>query len=533
MALDSFTKDFEFVNMTDYERDDAQANIASVFQLGAMAGAFVTFPIAEKVGRRRAVFFACIVFMLGASLMTGAHGVMGMMIAGRVLAGFGIGSATLTVPVYIAEVAPPSIRGRLVGIFEVTSQSGAMLGFWINYATDQTISDDNSAQWIIPLALQLLPVTLLACGIFFCPESPRWLARNDQFDKTEKVLTYIRGLPADHEFIRNEMEEIRKQVEERSTNKMSKKQQLQKMVSPGTRNRLGVGAFLMFLQSFTGVNIMTYYSPRIFETLGIMGTSTKLFSTGIYGVAKTAGMVLFTVWVVESLGRRKGLICGAFLGALPLFYVGGYVVVADPASRAVEGQIQQDGWGYFAMVCIYLNAFIICATWQGITWTYAAEIFPLDIRMLCVAVTTSSTWIGSFFIARVTPFMITGLGYGTFFVFGGIVILMGIWAFAFVPETKGEISIDASHNVHFSSPLTTVFRPLPRTDGFSLHAAYPQSSVEPTPRTSHPCCGGDGVGWRLRYGKGRRGASDCLAQNRGSAWNSKCVVKVSEDSKLC
>lgn len=441
MALESFEADFGFDEMTEYERDDAQANIASVFQLGAMAGAFVTFPIAEKIGRRLAVIFACLVFMLGASLMAGAGGNLGMMIAGRVFAGFGIGSATLTVPVYIAEIAPPSIRGRLVGIFEVTSQSGAMLGFWINYATDRTISSDKASQWIIPLALQLLPVTLLAGGIFFCPESPRWLAKQDRFDKTEKILVYIRGLPADHEFVRNELEEIRKQVEERSTNKMSKKQQLKKMIAPGTRNRLGVGAFLMFLQSFTGVNIMTYYSPRIFETLGIVGTSTKLFSTGIYGVAKTLGMILFTVWVVENLGRRKGLIWGAFLGALPLFYVGGYVVVADPASRAVEGTVQQDGAGYFAMVCIYLNAFIICATWQGITWTYAAEIFPLDIRMLCVAFTTAATWLGSFFIARVTPFMITGLGYGTFFVFGGVVILMGIWAFLCVPETKGKFRI--------------------------------------------------------------------------------------------
>lgn len=193
----------------------------------------------------------------------------------------------------------------------------------------------------------------------------------------------------------------------------------------------------MFLQSFTGVNIMTYYSPRIFETLGVTGTSTKLFSTGIYGVAKTLGMFLFAFWVVEKVGRRGGLIWGAVIGCLPLFYVGGYVLRADPATNAVEGNIQQTGWGYFAMVCIYLNAFVICATWQGITWAYAAEIFPLDIRMMCVAISTASTWLGSFIVARATPYMITDLGYGTFFMFGGFLILMGVWSFFFVPETKG------------------------------------------------------------------------------------------------
>ncbi|KLU82161.1 quinate permease, partial [Magnaporthiopsis poae ATCC 64411] len=241
----------------------------------------------------------------------------------------------------------------------------------------------------------------------------------------------------DHEYVRNEMAEIRAQVEERSTTHLSRKDQFRKLLARGTRNRVAIGAALMFLQSFTGVNIMTYYSPRIFETLGITGTATKLFSTGIYGVAKMLGMVTFTLFVVEGVGRRKGLIRGSALGCIPLFYVGGYVMRADPLARAGSGNIQQDGWGYLAMVAIYLNAFIICATWQGITWTYAAEIFPLDIRMLCVALTTATTWFGSFVVARATPYMITDLGYGTYFMFGGFVVAMGIWAFCFVPETRG------------------------------------------------------------------------------------------------
>lgn len=86
---------------------------------------------------------------------------------------------------------------------------------------------------------------------------------------------------------------------------------------------------------------------------------------------------------------------------------------------------------------IYFNAFIVCATWQGITWTYASEIFPLDIRMFCVATTTASTWLGSFVVGRATPFMISDLGYGCYFFFSTCLILMALWAFIFVPETKG------------------------------------------------------------------------------------------------
>lgn len=369
--------------------------------------------------------------------MTAAHGNLNMVYGGRAVAGLGIGASSLTVPVYIAETAPPSIRGRLVGIFEIASQGGGMLGFWINYATDQTIDVRKQAQWIIPLALQLFPGVALFFGMFWCPESPRWMARGDNFDAAEKILTKLRGLPSSHPYIMRELGEIRAQVEERSTNHLSRKAQLKKLFQKGTRNRMGIGLALMFLQSFTGVNIITYYAPRIFETLGVPSTSLKLFSTGFYGIAKTLGMITFAFVVVEKVGRRKGLIWGAFLGCIPMWYIGGYVMRADPAAAAARGEVSRDGWGYLAMVCVYVNAFIICATWQGITWTYASEIFPLDIRMLCVALTTADTWLGSFIIARSTPYMISDLGYGAYFFFSSILVSMGVWSFLFVPETKG------------------------------------------------------------------------------------------------
>jgi MFS family permease len=288
---------------------------------------------------------SAMVFLLGGTLMTAANGNLNMIYAGRLVAGLGIGASSLTVPVYISETAPPSIRGRLVGIFEIASQGGGMLGFWINYGTDQHISPNSVAQYVIPLALQLAPGLLLGLGMFFfCPESPRWLARQDNFEAAERVLCNLRGLPSDHEYIMRELGDIRQQVEERSTLNRTKKEQFMKLFQRGTRNRMGIGLALMFLQSFTGVNIITYYgmfeshrsclfslkrssffhshadmltAPRIFETLGITGTSTKLFSTGFYGIAKTLGMCTFTFYVVEKVGRRRGLLWGAALGCIP------------------------------------------------------------------------------------------------------------------------------------------------------------------------------------------------------------------------
>ncbi|KAI8245982.1 Quinate permease [Colletotrichum sp. SAR 10_96] len=210
-----------------------------------------------------------------------------------------------------------------------------MLGFWINYATDQIVANDAKTQWIVPLAFQLVPGVLLFVGMMFCPESPRWLAKGDNYESAERVLAMIQGLSSDQSYIRHEMGEIRTQIEQRSTTKMSKAAKAKKLFQKGVRNRLGIGLALMFLQSFTGVNILMY------------------------------------------------------------------------------------------------------STWQGITWTVCSEIFPLDIRMLCVALTTADTWVGSFIIARTTPYMISDLGYGAYFFFSAILVGMGIWAFAFVPETKG------------------------------------------------------------------------------------------------
>ncbi|KAJ8097181.1 putative quinate permease protein [Lipomyces tetrasporus] len=441
MALDSFRRDFGLVDVSSRERDTLQGNIVSTFQAGTFFGALLTFPLGEKFGRKKAIMMAISIFLVGGSIMTASSGHLGLIYAGRAIAGFGIGSVSLLVPVYIAETSPPSIRGRLVGIFEICSQAGGMCGFWINYIVDRTISDETAVQWQVPLGLQLLPGVLLLAGILWCPESPRWYAKQDRWDDATKTLGWIRMLPADDSFIQQELQDIRAQNLLSSPSpgtKHTKRYYVKRLLQKGTRNRIGIGLLLMAFQNLTGVNIITYYSPRIFETLGITGTSTKLFATGFYGVAKTLGMIIFSVWLVEKLGRRSGLIWGAFVGSLPMWYLGGYVLRADPTGAAARGDTSRDAWGYLAMVCVYLYGLIYCATWQGITWVVCSEIFPIDIRMLCVAITTADQWLWSFIVSRTTPYMITSLGYGTYMFFAALMVCMGFWAWFFVPETKGK-----------------------------------------------------------------------------------------------
>ncbi|KAK1485546.1 quinate permease [Colletotrichum tamarilloi] len=459
MALDSFRRDFDLADSSPTVRDTLQGNIVSTFQAGCFFGALLMFPLAEWLGRKRAIMISALVFLVGGTLMTASHGEIGLLIAGRAIAGLGIGATSLIVPVYISEISPPSIRGRLVGLFEIASQGGGMCGFWVNYAVDRTISDSTQTQWIVPLGLQLLPGVLLFFGIFVCPESPRWLAKNDRWEDATRVLVHVRELPADHDYVSTEISDIKRQVEDGSANRMSKSQMFKRLFEKGSRNRIGIGLLLMACQNLTGVNIITYYSPRIFETLGITGTSTKLFATGFYGIAKTLGMVIFTVWLAEKVGRRNGLIWGAFVGSLPMWYIGGFTFLADPAGEAAAGNTDRNAWGYIAMVCVYLYGLIYCATWQGITWLYCSEVFSLDIRMLCVAITTADQWLWSFIVSRTTPYMITSLGYGTYMFFGALMILMGVWAFFFVPETKG-LTLEDMDLLFMRSMHTTVWTAL-------------------------------------------------------------------------
>jgi hypothetical protein len=130
----------------------------------------------------------------------------------------------------------------------------------INYACDRTISDASQTQWVVPLSLQLVPGALLGLGMLFCPESPRWLARKDRWEEAEAVLCNLRGLPCDDAYIREELSEIRQQVEERTANQMTISEMFKRLFQKGVRNRVGIGLLLMMCQNMTGVNIITYCS---------------------------------------------------------------------------------------------------------------------------------------------------------------------------------------------------------------------------------------------------------------------------------
>ncbi len=253
-----------------------------------------------------------------------------------------------------------------------------MFGFWIPFGVNRNLPV-STTQWIIPFALQLVPGGILFFGMFLCKESPRWLAKTGQWEKSLATLSYVRNLPADHEYIHFEMHEMRAQLEHEAkwAHGSTYLKQFKELGMKGVRNRLAIGMCMMMCQNLTGINAINYYSPIIFKSLGVASTSTSLFATGIYGIVKMCTTIIALVWILDRYGRRKLLVVGGIGASLAMFYIGGYVAVAHPS-----GDAQPTAGGYVAIVMIYIFVIFYCASWNGIVWIYCSEVSSLICTIL-------------------------------------------------------------------------------------------------------------------------------------------------------
>lgn len=214
LALPSFTEEFEFESYEPHDLSLLKANIVSVYQAGAFFGSLFAYGTSYFLGRRRSLLIFSVVFVVGAAMMLGASRErgLGLILAGRVLAGVGVGGASNMTPIYIAELAPPAVRGRLVGIYELGWQIGGLVGFWINYGVNRTLPE-NRTQWLIPFAVQLIPAGILFFGTLWIPESPRWLFSKGRREQAMKVLCWMRHLEPTDMYIREEVSYIDQDLE--------------------------------------------------------------------------------------------------------------------------------------------------------------------------------------------------------------------------------------------------------------------------------------------------------------------------------
>lgn len=258
LALTSFTKEF-FSGMKASEVDLLKANIVSCYQAGAFFGALTAYPFGHYLGRKKGLAIFAAVFIVGAAMMlavTREQG-LGLMYAGRVLAGLGVGAMSNLSPIYCSEISPPAIRGRLVGLYELSWQIGGLVGFWINFGVNQTLPS-NRTQWLIPFAIQLIPAGMLFIGIWFIRESPRWLFSRNRREEGIRNLCWLRDLPAHDVYMAEEIHALDSAIEAQRATIGTGFWEPFKAVIRNKRlaYRLALGCSLFLWQNGTGINSM-------------------------------------------------------------------------------------------------------------------------------------------------------------------------------------------------------------------------------------------------------------------------------------
>ncbi|KAK7031699.1 general substrate transporter [Favolaschia claudopus] len=436
ISLASFKSEFDLTNKSTSDFNFISANIVSVYQAGCFFGAFLGYFTGYFLGRKYGLLLSSAIFMVGAGLQCGANSSTGLaiMYTGRIIVGLGIGIASNLAPIYVAEIAPPAIRGRLIGLYELCWQTGGVIGFWINYGVTQHIPPSHK-QWFIAFAVQFIPGGMLFFGSFFLIESPRWLVSRDRNAAALKNLAKLRNLPEDAPYVVEEYSEIEAAIaHERSLAGAGFFGPVKTVFASKTlRYRILLGSSLFVWQNGTGINAINYYSPTIFRSIGITGSNTGLLTTGVYGIIKLVGALVWLLYLVDTFGRRGVLLLGSIGGAVSMYYIGAYIAIAKPAEHPTT---KVSSGSQSAIAFFYLWTVFYSPTWNGTPWVVGAEMFPQHVRTFTQACQAASNWFWGFIITRFTPQMFTAMGYGVYIFFATLMVVSIPFVYFILPETK-------------------------------------------------------------------------------------------------
>ncbi|KAH0359705.1 quinate permease, partial [Aureobasidium melanogenum] len=437
IALPSFVHEFGFKKMKPAHLALIKANIVTVYQAGAFFGSLLAYASAYYLGRRKSLWVFVTVFMVGAGIMLAAKdGDLAPIYAGRVLAGLGVGGSSMIVPIYISEISPPAVRGRLVGIYELGWQIGGIVGFWINYALSETMASTRR-QWQIPFAVQLIPGGLLLIGSLWLKESPRWLYSKGKREEGLRNLCWIRKLESNDLYIVEEVASIDAALDHQAaTMGLGFSAPFRAVArSRAVQWRFFLGGMLFMWQNGSGINAINYYSPTVFKSIGITGTNTAFFTTGLFGVVKTVMTIIWLLFLIDKLGRRKLLMIGAAGGSVCMWIIGAYLLGTDGKRNGKE----LGPGGIAAVFFFYLWTTFYSPSWNGTPWVINSEMFDSNTRSLGQASAAANNWFWNFIISRFTPQMFLNMGpsgCGVYFFFASMMLISIVFVWFLIPETK-------------------------------------------------------------------------------------------------
>ncbi|KAK7684535.1 hypothetical protein QCA50_012482 [Cerrena zonata] len=371
-----------FNQITGHPDATQQGLIVGCLLLGAFASNIYVGSLADWVGRRKAIIVGCLVFLLGGGIQTGAQNIH-YMYGGRFLAGMGIGMLAMLAPLYQAEIAHPSIRGRLTTLQQFMLGIGALIASFIGYGCFHGLS--GQAQWRLPLGIQMLPALPLAVFILFLPESPRYLAMRGRNEEALLVLARLHAHgDVNDTFVVAEHREILKQVALEQEETRDAWTLL--FTTKSNFRRLLLGVALQFSVQMTGVSVIQYYSPQIFASIGI-DTSTTLGLQSGNSVIALIGEVL-CVWYIDKLGRRWPLIWANAISGLT-FVIGTIIIAVFPAGSDNHNASRS----FVAMT--WLFNLVFSSGIGPLSWAIPVEMFNSATRAKATAITSSAAWISN------------------------------------------------------------------------------------------------------------------------------------------
>lgn len=408
--------------------------ISACIPLGAMVGCLFAGTLADRVGRRFVLSTAAILFVISSVGCAIAPHVM-VLITFRLLGGIGVGMASTLVPVYISEVAPQQIRGKMVGGYQLAVASGILVVYLVNALIARSHGDqwNQDLGWRFMFLAGAIPGLLFFVIMHFIPESPRYLVKSNRSDSAQKVLGRLYTETAEVD-IRNEVSSIESTIREESKGFWGE------IFKKGFRMALFVGMMAAVFQQVTGVAAVAYYAPLIFKQAGA-GTNAALLQTVALGLVKVIFVVVFML-VVDHVGRKRLLQWGAVGMAVCLFGLS-WAFDQNPMTRTVDLLI---------LAMLILHTIFFELSWGGGAWVLISEIFPNRIRGRASSICSFTLWAATFAVTLVFPVMLTSLGnVWTYVIFGGFCVIMAAFTHFFIYETAGksleEIQHDTAHGL--------------------------------------------------------------------------------------
>lgn len=393
--------------------------------VGCFAGSFVAGYAGERFGRRRVLLVSAVLFALSSGL-TGWSYSFSSFIFWRIVGGAAIGLSSNISPLYIAEISPATVRGRLVSLNQFAIVVGILLAQIANWKIARPIPDHISHEaflqtwnvqygWRWMFCAVVLPALMFTVMSLFIPESPRWLIVSGNGDAAFKVLTRVGGLS----YALSEVTNIKKTLQQEEGARASWKE----LWLPGVRKIVLIGVALAVLQQWTGINILFNYAAEVYRSAGYGGNDI-LLNIVITGAINLIFTVI-SVLIVDRVGRRPMMLFGC---------------VGIGVSHLLSGMAYRAGMHGSAVLVLTLSAIACYAlTLAPVTWVLIAEIFPNHVRSRAVSVAVSALWVASFMLTYTFPIINQALGSsGTFLGYGTICMLGAIFVFTFVPETKGK-----------------------------------------------------------------------------------------------